>query len=122
MKKVLIDTNFILSCMRKKIDFFQALRFMGFKIIIPIQVINELKTLKHRGKINLENQAHLALKLLRKKRFERIDLQDDKVDRAITRFAKNNKDVAIATLDKELKARFSNKKVVIRGQKMLEVF
>ena len=35
MKQALLDTNFILSCIRKKIDFFEEIRLMGIKIIIP---------------------------------------------------------------------------------------
>ncbi len=41
MGQVLLDTNFILNCINQKIDFFEDLA--GYKIIIPQEVINEIK-------------------------------------------------------------------------------
>lgn len=120
-KKVLLDTNFVLSCIRKKIDFFEELTLMGFQILVPIQVINELKTLKNRKSTVLKTNSRIALELLRKRRYKKIDLKDDKVDRAIVKYTRKNPKVHIATLDKTLQSKFKNKLVIIRGQKGLEV-
>ena len=39
--KILLDTNFILTCAKQKIDFFDILQ--GKQILIPKQVIDEIK-------------------------------------------------------------------------------
>ena len=41
--EVLLDTNFIISSLLKKIDFLGELEGMGFKIILPREVLQELK-------------------------------------------------------------------------------
>lgn len=123
MKKVILDTNFILSCVKQKIDFLHDLKFMGFKIIIPKQVIDEIKMLEKRRKIETRESASLALKMFKKnkKDFRKIDFRDDKVDRAMMKFMKRNKNDYIATLDRELKEKTKNHKIVIRNMKKLEV-
>lgn len=120
-RRCLLDTNFILSCIRKKIDFFDELKTMGFQVMVPIQVVNELKVLKSRKSQILQTNSKVALELLKKRKYEKIDLQDDKVDRAIVKFSKNNKEVAIATLDRDLRDKLKSRIVFIRGQKSLEV-
>ena len=111
MKSALLDTNFILTCIKQKIDFFEELRFMGFEIIIPDRVIDELKKLKQT----------LALKLLEKNNFKKIILIGKDVDNSIINYAKKNPEVLIATLDKELQEKLKNKKIVIRGKRKLEI-
>ena len=111
MKSALLDTNFILTCIKQKIDFFEELRFMGFEIIIPDRVIDELKKLKQT----------LALKLLEKNNFKKIILIGKDVDNSIINYAKKNPEVLIATLDKELQEKLKNKKIVIRGKRKLAI-
>ena len=43
MKYAILDTNFILTCVKQKIDFFEDIKLMGFQIVIPKQVINEIE-------------------------------------------------------------------------------
>ncbi len=111
--EILLDTNFIITCAKQKIDFLEDLKFKGFKILIPKQVINELK----------KNKAELALKLLGKEKnsFEQIDIGEGHVDKSIIKYAKENKDILVATLDRGIKDFISNKKMIIRGKKKLEV-
>ncbi|MEN7982050.1 MAG: PIN domain-containing protein [Nanoarchaeota archaeon] len=118
MTKVLLDTNFILSGIRKKIDFFEEISFMGFKIIIPIQVINEIKRLSiSKKKLKFREEASFALKLLEKNNFEKIDLKYNYVDKGIKKFIEKNPKIIVATLDSELKKKLK-KKLIIRGQKL----
>lgn len=112
MKQVLLDTNFILTCINQKIDFFEDLELKGFKILIPKQVIRELKGIKTAG---------LGLKILEKNSFEEIDIGKGHVDKRIKKFAKENKETAIATLDKELKKSLDNPKIIIREKKRLDI-
>jgi len=113
MKQVILDTSFILSCIRKKIDFFDEIKFMGIKIIIPGEVIMELK-----GLANSKQEAVLALKLLEKNEFMDISLHSENVDNGIVKAARGNNDYIIATLDREIKKKSKNQKLVIRGKKL----
>ena len=116
MKPALLDTNFILTCIKQKIDLFEELKFMGLKVLIPMQVIKELKNLKIK-------EAEFALKLSEKNKdeFEEIDIGKGNVDKRIKLFADKNLEILVATLDKELQKKLKNKKIVIRGKKKLEI-
>ncbi len=57
MKKVILDTNFIVTCVKQKIDFFEDIKLQGIKILIPKQVIKETENLK-------TSNAKLSLKIL----------------------------------------------------------
>ncbi|GBE20247.1 Fcf1 [archaeon BMS3Abin17] len=109
MKQVLLDTSFIITCIKQKIDFFEEL--IGYDVLIPKQVIKELEGL----------DSKLALRLLEKNKFKKIDLRLRNVDEGIKNYAKKNKNIIVATLDGELKKNIKNKKLVIRFKKRLEV-
>ena len=119
--RVLIDTNFALTCIKQRIDFFEEIKLMGIKILIPEQVINELKTLENRDRKESSYESEIALRLLKKEDFKEINLNDDKTDRAIVKFAKKNPKIIIATLDKEIQSKIPNRKMIIRGKKKLEI-
>jgi len=126
MKTVLLDTNFMLVCVKQKVDFFEDLKLLGMKIIIPKQVINELKlVLSSKKKFHFRRDAHVVLKILEKNKnsFKRINLSSygKNTDKRIKKFSDENRDIIVATLDKELKNKIKNKKLVIRGKKNLEI-
>lgn len=113
MKKILLDSSFILTCVKQKLDFFEEL--VGEQIIIPEQVLKEIARLKT---LNSE----LALKILAKHKFKKINLEKGKTtDNKIINFAKENPKIIIATLDREIKNKTQNKKLIIRGKKKLEI-
>ena len=123
MKQVILDTNFILACLRQKIDFFNDLKFMGLEIVIPKQVINELKKLERTApKRHIKEDCELALKWLEKNSYETIDFGGRYVDKGIFKLTQENKNIIIATLDRELKKKIKNPKIVIKGKKKLEIF
>lgn len=111
MKQVILDTSFIMTCVKQKIDFFEEIKFMGMEVLIPREVIEELK----------KKQAKTALKLIEKSSFKEISLGTKNVDNGIIKIAKENKEMIIATLDAEIKNSVRNHKLVIRGKKNLEV-
>jgi len=120
MQQALLDTNFILTCIKQKIDFFEDLQFRGIQILIPEQVINELKKLSSK-KGTASSISEFALKFLRPNTFKTVDLKNNHVDEAIMDFAKENPAVIIATLDKDLKFKVNNPYLVIRGRKKLQI-
>lgn len=121
MKYAVLDTNFILSCIRKKIDFFEQIPLMGMKIIIPLQVMDEIKKFSRQGRGNLKQEAKLALVILQNQEFKRVDLYNKNVDNGILKLANDNKNYIIATLDRQIKNKTKNPNLVIRGEKGLEV-
>ncbi|HOC97078.1 MAG TPA: hypothetical protein PKJ54_02240, partial [Candidatus Pacearchaeota archaeon] len=62
-----------------------------------------------------------ALKLLEKNEFKKISLQGKNVDNSIVKFARENPEIIIATLDKEMRKKIKNKKVTIRSKKIIEI-
>jgi rRNA-processing protein FCF1 len=100
-----------MTCIKQKIDFFEELYLRGIQIIIPEPVIDELEKLK-------QSQA---IRLLEKSKFKEISLKGKIVDNSIINFAKENPEVIIATLDRDIQKKIKNKKMVIRGKKKLEI-
>lgn len=117
-RKVIVDTNFILSCIRNRIDLFEELKFMGFQVLVPIQVVKELEKLSFKL-----NEAKFALKLLKENKPEEIDLKVSYVDEGIARYCAKNKEIILASLDKELQEKvLANPRILIRNKKTLELF
>jgi len=120
--KILLDTSFILTCLKEGIDFLEAENFG--KLVLPSEVINELKKLKENKKGEEKLRAELALDIIGKTKdsFEIIDLNSGHVDSGIINFVKNRK-IIVATMDKELKKKLKNKVRVlsIRARKKLEL-
>ena len=109
--KVILDTNFIMTCVKEKIDFFDDLSSMGFQIVIPKQVVKELE----------RKNAGLALKIIKSNKHESLDLTVNYVDKGLIRYAKFHPKAFIATLDEDLKRKIKNQKIVIRGKKKLGI-
>ena len=71
MQQILLDTNFILSCIRNKLDLFEELKFRGYAIIIPEQIINEIEKIKISvKKLRFRKEAELALRILKKHKLD----------------------------------------------------
>ncbi len=122
MKQVLLDTSFIVSSVKNKLDFLDEIESMGFGLLIPKQVIGELEGIvRSKQKKHNRDDAQLALKLLGKISFKEIDLGTKKVDFGIKNFAEKNPGVIVATLDRELQNRIKNNKLVIRRKNQLEI-
>lgn len=122
MKKAILDTSFILTCVKQKIDFLDEIKFMGIKVLIPEEVLDEVRKIMKSGKkLHFRENAKLALKILNKNGFKKIRLGTTHVDKGLVNFAEKNKDVIVATLDRELKKKIKKPKLVIRGKKKLEI-
>ena len=127
MKQVLLDTSFILSCMRHKIDFIRDLTLEGMEILVPKEVIEEIKKIQSsRKKDKDKKKAKICLRYLEKNQYKEIILNSDKkpgfiVDKGIMQYAMNNPEVIIATLDKNIKKSISNQKLIITRKKRLEI-
>lgn len=118
---VLLDTSFILTCLKEKIDFLEAEKYGD--LILPRQVLEELiKISKSRGR--QKELALLALDIIRgnKNKFKIISLWREHVDAGIKRYAeKKGRKIIVATLDSDLKKALKGKSklLVIRAKKKL---
>lgn len=122
MKQTLLDTNFILTSIRNKIDFFEEIKFLGMQILIPKQVISEIERISEsKKKLRFREESKIALKILKRNKFKKIDLKTNYVDKGIKKYSKEHSKTIIATLDRELKKSIPNQKLIIRGKKKLEV-
>jgi len=129
MPEVLIDTNFILNCIENKVDFLERLRGMGFNILVPVEIISELEKISmSQKKLHFREDAKLAIKILNKaiddnfvKKIELGIGENEYADNGIVRFLKKNSLIYIATMDKELKKRLNNSRIVLRAKKKIEI-
>ncbi len=124
--EILIDTNFILTCVKQKIHFENLADELFDKEIlwiVPQQVLNELGNLKDRVGIKTQDReaALLSFDILKSLNPKIVELGGNpNVDIGIVNFIKNKK-IILATLDRGLKNRIENKILTIRGKKSIEL-
>src|SRR3989344_938855 len=110
--EVVLDSSFILSCIKRRIDFIEELEKEGFRIHVPLSVFQELKDLKKSDKIGREGRANadIAMKMLENKKIKKIRIGGRTVDEGLIR--KGKEGVFIATLDREVKRNVPNRVVI----------
>ncbi len=125
--KIVIDTNFAITCAKNKIDFPSvANEILDQKIewLIPQDVLNELGNIKDRAGIKVadKNAAELSFEILKELNPEILDLpgKNPNVDIKIVNYI-IDKDIVLATMDKDLKSRVNNKILTVRGKNNLEL-
>jgi len=119
--EVILDTNFIISCMLKRIDFMEQLGNLGFVVKIPKEVIEELKDLKNDNKKTSRKEREIinvALSWLEEKKVKKIKL-GGKVDLKLIERGKEG--IYIATLDNGIKREIPNKVVINNAAGRVEV-
>lgn len=122
MAKVVLDTNFILSCIRNNVDFYEELLFQGHRVLIPTEVIEEIKRLRDGSKaLKFKEEANLALKLIKSQDYDEVSAPGKYVDEGLKKFLEKNPDVVLATMDKALKKSVKNRKLVLRNKKKVEL-
>jgi len=114
--EAILDTNFIISCSIRGIDFISQLEARGFKIKIPKEVIDELKDLRIRkGQSHDEKIAiEVVLEMISRKKIRKMSLGKGKVDDGLIK--KGKEGVYIATLDKEVKRQVPNRIVILNAK------
>ena len=122
--EVILDTSFILTWIKEKIDFLIARDFGN--LILPLQVIDELRQLVEKKKGREKNNAKLALDIIETNRtnFKIFELETKHVDSGILNYVKNKEGkIIIATIDKEMKRKLRGRVrfLVIRAGKKLEL-
>ncbi|MAF50961.1 MAG: hypothetical protein CMH64_02615 [Nanoarchaeota archaeon] len=112
--KIVLDTNFLISCLKFKIDFLTELT--GEEIFIVDKTIEELEKLIKGGKAKDKERAKIILALIKKNKIKELKSKEEEtVDDTLARL----ENYTIATQDKELKKRIKGKKLIIRAKKKL---
>ncbi len=119
--QIILDTNFILTCIKQEIRLFEQLRdaYPGTRIVVPEQVIAELGSLSKdkRLKGSERESADLCLQIIGNENVIVLDLPEEKADDAIVNYVKKNDGIIVASLDRGIKKRLKNKKFLTIKQK-----
>ena len=126
MKKVIIDTNFLMVPYKFKVDIFSEFERIcdfNYKLYIFEQSINELKVIMEKQSGKNKKAAQFALKLIKLKNIKIIKSGENKeVDSLILQSV--NKNTIIATQDKKLKKELLKKGsavIILRQKKYLQL-
>ncbi|MEK6933267.1 MAG: hypothetical protein AABW75_00135 [Nanoarchaeota archaeon] len=104
---VILDSSFIISCIKRKIDFSDELEKMGFKIVLSKEVFQELKDLRLKVPHNERMAIDVAFDILENKKIKKIRLGEKIVDKGLIKKGKEGH--YIATLDSVIKREVPNK-------------
>lgn len=108
--KIILDTNFVIYCAKNKLDYKKEILNLlneGFELVVPEQVIEELKKLKNDKlkKVSGKDKdaANLALQLLDFNKVHKVKTKGKTVDEAIINLANEDKKNIVCTLDREMR-------------------
>ncbi|MEK6876906.1 MAG: PIN domain-containing protein [Nanoarchaeota archaeon] len=125
MKKILLDTNFLLIPYQFRVDIFTQIDriiHLQYKIFVLDKSVEELKKIVEGQKGKNRDAAKIALKLIAIKNIRIIKTESDKkTDEAIAELSQKDKYI-VATQDKDLKRRLINQGIeviVLRQKKIL---
>ncbi len=119
--QVILDSSFIISCVRERIDFLTQLEEQGFTPVVPREVFQEMKDLRTSNRASREDRlaVDVALEILEKKKVKKTTLGEGKVDEFLIR--KGQEGIFIATLDNGIKKRIPKKIVIFKAQNRVGV-
>ncbi len=116
MRKILLDTNFLMICFQFKVDIFtqiDKISAFNYRLFVLDKSIDELKKIVEEQKGKHKDAAKIALKLIAIKNIGIIKTKsNEKTDDIILDIA-SKEDFIVATQDKDLKRRLINQSVSI---------
>jgi rRNA-processing protein FCF1 len=128
MKKIILDTNFLLIPGQFKVDIiFEIGNLMDAKYDLYVidQTIDELKKIVEEAPAKYKAAARIGLMLVKNHKIAKIKAKKGHVDDLIVEeAAKNPKDTVVATQDQGLKAKLRKKgikTIVLRQRRYLAV-
>jgi hypothetical protein len=124
MKKIILDTNFLMIPYQFRVDIFEEIRRImegEYELVTLDGVVKELEKIKeYKGKSAAA--AKIALEFIKIKSIKVINTDSEKVDNKIIELS--DKNTVVATNDIKLKKILKNKKIKIiylRNKKYLEM-
>ena len=110
--EIILDTNFILTCTKMKIDLFSQLEefFPGDGVVLPSRVLDELEKLSEDRELKIKEReaASLSLQILRKNNLKLLP-GGGEVDDIIIDYATSKRGILVATLDKGIRKQIRGK-------------
>jgi|SRR3989344_3290383 len=124
--QIILDTNFLIYCAKEKMDYIEELSNIlneNYEIVVPEQVVEELKKLKDdkMKKVSGKDKkaADLALQILEKNKIRKVKAEGHSVDEAIVNLSKENKKNIVCTLDREVRWKLGRVILISRGRKLM---
>ncbi|UCD04542.1 MAG: hypothetical protein JSW73_02835 [Candidatus Woesearchaeota archaeon] len=123
--EILVDTNALIYAASSKIDIFTVIRetFTDAEILIPKEVIEELKKIREGArKLSDKRAASLILQIINKRYIKKIEMGEGNVDDLLIKEALKRK-AAVITSDKNLKQKLKKaniKTIYLKQKKILE--
>ncbi|MCH7568896.1 MAG: hypothetical protein IIA87_05760 [Nanoarchaeota archaeon] len=119
--EVLLDTSFIISCIRKRIDFLTQLEEQGFRVIVPREVFEEMKDVRRKSSSSQIDRIAIdtALEIFEHQKIKKIGLGTKNVDEGL--IEKGKQGYYIATLDRAIKHSVPKKIVIFDARKSVGV-
>jgi rRNA-processing protein FCF1 len=122
---ILLDTNFVIACVRQKIDFFSRASEViedNIKWIVPFEVMAELEEIsKRKGEKTVDkNAATIGLEMIKVISPTIVNVRNKNVDEGIRSYIEG-KDIVLATLDRGLRKKIKNKILTINNEGLLEI-
>ena len=113
---VILDTNFIIELVKGKTDILDILEYGN--ILIPYLVMEEIEDIKDNGNLKDRQLAEVALKIINKDKdkINFIELEKKFVDRRIVLYTEKHAEIAVGTIDQELKRQLENKARILTLQ------
>lgn len=126
--EILLDTNFIITCIKQKLDFFsitEELVSESIKWILPDKIFHELVKISNSKDKKLKDKqaANLFQELYKEnsKKIREIKLNIENVDDSLVAYCNSHPEMVLATLDKKLKSRVTNKILTIKDKNYLQI-
>ena len=119
--EVVLDSSFIVSCVKRNIDFVGKLRGLGFKVLLPREVMQEIKDLKLKTKAREDKvDVELALQILNEnKDIKKMTIGTGRVDNELIKLGKAG--AYVATLDNFIRRSVPNRVVINNAKNNIEV-
>lgn len=119
--QVILDSSFIISCVRERIDFLSQLSEQGFTPVVPREVLQEMKDLRVSDRSSREDRLAIdvAFTLLERHKVKKTTLGQGRVDEFLIK--RGLEGVFIATLDNAVKRKIPKKIVIFKAQNRVGV-
>ncbi len=117
--EVLLDSNFIISCIKRKIDFVSQLEEKGFKVKVPKEVLQELKDLRLKVTHDERTAIDVAFELVNARKVKKTTLGSGTIDRKL--IDKGKQGIYIGSLDNEIKRSVPNRVVINSAANRVEI-
>lgn len=117
--EALLDTNFIISCFKRRIDVLDEIAALGFIPVVPREVLEELKDLRVKVPHGDRVAIQFALQRFSSAKVKKTRLGGKSVDEGL--IMKGKQGLYIATLDSAIKRVVPNRIVIASAQNALAI-